>query len=48
MTHTLRFSEATILADNGSTLVNLKQHNRCSDDYVAKTYIDNSRNILNA
>lgn len=44
-THTFRRSAATILADNGVTMVNLKRHGRWSSDSVAEGYIDNSKKI---
>ena len=44
-THTFRRSAATILADNGSTLVNLKRQGRWTSDTVAESYINNSRKI---
>lgn len=41
--HSFRRSTATVLADNGCTIMNLKHHGRCSSDAVAEGYINNYR-----
>ena len=43
--HCFRRSAATTLADNGSTMTNLKRHGRWSSDSCAEGYIDNSRKL---